>query len=287
MAEDHVSMSSHGKTVRAFVKGYNKSVVLNSLTRESMGIIAYSLDTIGESLSAIVAAFEEMRATSEATAANTGQIDGMMDRIVQDNQTTGEDIELRMKDLEAANEGSVRLSGLFGGLADKARKIETLTGSIRDVSDRTNILAINASIEAARAGTVGKGFRIIANEVRTLAGQTNDFAQNIEGSIAEFDAMVKDISTELYRFTDLLKTFRESFGKVLDSFAGNARSIDEAGRFLGGIAASTKEESQALNAGLDSLEGISGSLKDTRVVIAALMKSYSALDTLMDKEELR
>jgi methyl-accepting chemotaxis protein len=252
-----------------------------------MGIIAFSLNTIGESLSAIVAAFEEMRATSEATAGNAEQIDGMMERIVSDNQSTGTEITQRMEDIRAATTASTRLGSLFGGLSEKARDIETLTLSIRDVSDKTNILAINASIEAARAGSVGKGFRIIANEVRSLAGQTDEFAQTIEQSISEFNNMVKDIAAELYRFTELLATFRESFGNVLGRFDENAKSIDEAGNFLGHIASSTKEESEALNSGLYSLEGISNSLEDTRVVIAALMKGYSALDSLMDRERLR
>ncbi len=287
MSGDSISMESHGKTVRAFVKGYNKSVVLNSLTRESMAILAFSLNTIEENLNSIVSAFEEIRATSEASAANAEKIDEMMGGIVQGNQNTGEDIKERISEVAHASEGSQRLSALFEDLSEKAIQIKSHTNSIQDVSDRTNILAINASIEAARAGNVGKGFRIIANEVRTLASQTNDFAKTIENTIAEFNNVVQDISEELGHFTKVLATFRESFGRVLGSFDENMHAIDDAGNHLAHIAASTKEESLALNSGLNSLSDISHSLKDTNVVISSLIKSYGALDALMDKEDLR
>jgi methyl-accepting chemotaxis protein len=270
--------------LRRFVKGYNKSVVLHSVTLRSLDIIGHNMARIGENLSSIVSAFEEIRATSQTTSGNADRIDTMMDDILTKNAKTGEGISERVAEVDKAANGAARLSTLFTQLTEKAGSIASATGDIKDVSDRTNILAINASIEAARAGSVGKGFRIIANEVRTLAGQTGDFAKSIETTIDDFQAVVGEISTELHGFTQMLGSFRESFGEVLESFRDNAQSVDKAGGLLGQISSSIREETSALTDGLTSLESISTSLTDARVVFGALLQTYGNLDKILDKE---
>jgi methyl-accepting chemotaxis protein len=278
---------NYSLTIRRFVKGYNKSIVLNTVTTKSLGIIGHNLEGIGSNLSTIVSAFEEIRATSETTAGNADRIDHMMDGILSKNSVTGDGITERVADVNKAADGAARLSVLFADLAEKASRIESVTGEIQDVSDRTNILAINASIEAARAGTVGKGFRIIANEVRNLAGQTSDFAKTIETTIDDFKSVVGEINEELRGFTGMLSTFRESFNTILEGFQDNARSVDETGKFLNQISGSIHEETTALTDGLRSLESISTSLKDTQVVFDALLKTYGSLDKILDKEGQR
>ena len=275
---------NEARAIQLFVKGYNKSVVLNTVTIKSLDIIGYNLEKIGSNLNAIVAAFEEIRATSQTTSGNADRIDTMMDGILSKNSQTGEGITKRVSEINKAVEGAGRISTLFNDLAEKARSIASVTGAIQDVSDRTNILAINASIEAARAGTVGKGFRIIANEVRTLAGQTGDFAKTIETTIEDFQSVVGEITAELGGFTTMLGTFRESFQAIMASFQDNAKSVDDAGAFLNQISGSIREETIALTDGLKSLEDISTSLKDTRVVFGALLKTYGNLDSILEKE---
>lgn len=285
--DNTTSFENSSLALRKLVGGYNKSIVLNTVTLRSLDIIGYNLERIGSGLSTIVAAFEEIRATSQNTSQNADKIDSMMDGILTKNASTGTEITQRVQDINQAVEGTARLSALFADLAEKAKSIASVTGSIQDVSDRTNILAINASIEAARAGTVGKGFRIIANEVRTLAGQTGDFAKTIETTISDFESVVGQITEELQGFTKVLESFKQSFATVLDSFQTNAKAIDEAGAFLNQISGSIREETTALTDGLSSLEKISTSLKDTNVVFAALLKTYGNLDTLLDKEGSR
>lgn len=284
MNELEAIFENESLAIKRFVKGYNKSVVLNAVTIHSLDIISHNLNGIGSNLSSIVAAFEEIRATSETTSGNSDRIDQMMDGILTKNAVTGEGINQRVTDVDKAAESAARLAALFTDLTEQARSIVSVTGAIQDVSDRTNILAINASIEAARAGNVGKGFRIIANEVRTLAGQTGDFAKTIETTIDDFQSVVGEITKELQGFTSMLATFRESFREILMGFQDNARSVDETGQFLNQISGSIREETVALTEGLSSLESISTSLKDTQVVFGALLKTYGTLDSILDKE---
>ena len=274
-------LGNYRDAIDGFAVGYNKSVVLSTVTDRTLKILDSSIDSVHSSLSSVVSAFEEIRATSQSTADNAERIDGMMSGILVKNTGMDDSVGLRMGEVERAAADARSIASLFDTLRAKAEIIESVALSIRDVSDRTNILAINASIESARAGSVGKGFRIIANEVRNLAGQTGDFAKQIEGTIGEFGRSVSQIDAAMREFTALLERFRTSFTDVQTNFRENARDIDGAGQLLTQIAGSIKEETLALTDGLDSLETISSSMKDTQAVFGALSASYGFLDSLL------
>lgn len=274
-------LSNYQEAIDRLAAGYNKSVVLDAVTNHSLEILAISVEGMEASLSSIVTAFEEIRATSQSTAGNAERIDAMMGDILSQNARTDGDVSARVEEVEEATKGARRIAGLFGELRQKTQRIEEVTLSIRDVSERTSILAINASIEAARAGSVGKGFRIIANEVRNLSTKTGEFAEQIEGTTSEFRSTVAAIDGQMREFLALLERFRTSFAEVLVNFKDNASKVDEAGRFLSEISGSIREETLALTDGLDSLEGISVSMKDTRAVFGAISKSHAFLDELL------
>lgn len=280
---DQEVLDNYREAVDRFAVGYNKSVVLSAVTDRTLKILDSSIAGVHDSLSSVVAAFEEIRATSQSTAENAERIDTTMEGILALNNGMNESVSKRMEEVDRALAGAKSIAALFDELAGKAESIAGVSLSIRDVSDRTNILAINASIEAARAGNVGKGFRIIANEVRTLAGQTGDFAKQIESTIGEFSKSVAQIDAAMKEFSSLLAAFRGSFSEDLESFRGNARDIDGAGQLLSQISGSIKEETQALTEGLGSLETISTSMKDTQAVFGALSSSYDFLDGLLAK----
>ncbi len=282
MADDIAS--NYAEAIRRFTVGYNKGIVLSSITRHSMEILDDSMDHIESGLSAVVAAFEEIRATSGSTSANAERIDAMMADVLGGNAGLASGITERMGDVERGVAVARNLGSMFEALRTKTNGVAGITGAIQDVSDRTNILAINASIEAARAGSVGKGFRIIANEVRTLAGQTSDFARQIETSLGELSGAVGDIAARMDEFVALFTRFRESFAEVRANSDENAGSLEQAGRFLQEISGAIKEETVALGDGLHSLESISANVKETHAVFGALRSSHEFLDTLLDKE---
>jgi methyl-accepting chemotaxis protein len=276
-------LGNYRDAIDRFTVGYNKSVVLSTVTDHTLKILDSSIEGVHSSLSTVVAAFEEIRATSQSTADNAERIDGMMSGILGKNAGMDGSVGKRMEEVERAAADAKSIAALFAELRSKAEIIGGVALSIRDVSDRTNILAINASIESARAGSVGKGFRIIANEVRNLAGQTGDFAKQIEGTIGDFGRSVSQIDAAMREFTSLLERFRASFSDVLGNFKENAQDIDGASQLLSQISGSIKEETQALTEGLDSLETISTSMKETQAVFGALSTSYSFLDTLLER----
>lgn len=282
--EDEIAIrDNYARAIELFTIGYNKSVVLQSVTNHSMSILDEAMANIEAGLTSIVAAFEEIRATSTSIAGNTERINEMMQEILGNNNSVNSSIAERMKDIEYGAQTAQEIGTMFGELQEKTKGITGITSAIQDVSDRTNILAINASIEAARAGAVGKGFRIIANEVRSLAGQTGNFAKEIEANINDFASTVNTIANKMNEFVIMLTRFKDSFASVLAASDENTDNANKTGQLLTQITGSMKEETQALGDGLTSLERISNNAKDTHAVFKALRNSHNFLDTLLNK----
>ena len=264
---------------------YHKSVVLDFVTTRSFEIIDESMRRLQSGFDTIVSAFEEIQATGSTSSANTGRVNGMMSDILNNNKKLHAEINERVGELEEASVNARNAASSFEVLKERTSDVADMLAGIQDVSVKTGILAINASIEAARAGKVGSGFRIIANEVRSLATQTGDFTQKIEAKLNEFRASVDEINKSMTLFIELFSRFQQSFTGVLNNFNENAETLNDAGNSLAEITASVKEQALAMQEGLRSLEKVNGSLHDTKAILDVVQTSHAFLDTLLDQKQ--
>jgi methyl-accepting chemotaxis protein len=112
-----------------------------------------------------------------------------------------------LKDL---NVGVVEASNKIQALSNQAVEIQNITNVIDGISGQTNLLALNAAIEAARAGEQGRGFAVVADEVRALASKTAEATKQIGG-------MLTDITTETELITNVIQKVVEQTNTVVDS----------------------------------------------------------------------
>ncbi len=180
-----------------------------------------------------------LRSTTDPLTADLVEIRGETAEMVAVARThdramnTGEDLERidalggRVREDMASlarltHESHQVVEGHFAALARRLETVLTLCGQIEEVSAKINVLSINASIEAARAGAAGRGFKVIATEVKNLAQSTSELLtqilDNVRSTKDMFGTVGKDLGDKKAGVSELLAQQEDSFGEFRSRF---------------------------------------------------------------------
>ena len=133
-----------------------------------------------------------------------------------------------------------RLQGNVDLLEKRSGEITDIISAISGISGKTNLLALNASIEAARAGNAGKGFAVVAEEIRDLSEQTQEQTNSISALVHEIQSQIMETVKEIQRYGEIFNRNIDVSAKVQEAFAQMGSNI----RVLGEINLRLSDELQ-------------------------------------------
>ncbi len=237
----------------------------------------YSMNQQETKLEQVATAMNEMTATVQEVARHAGEASGsaqaadeeanrgrmIVSEVVQVINDLASEVEATASTIQRLEEDTVQI----GGVLDV----------IRGIAEQTNLLALNAAIEAARAGEQGRGFAVVADEVRTLASRTQDSTQEIQ-------SMIERLQSGARQAVAAMEQGQQRTGQAVDT----ARSADEALQAITTAVATIAQMNTQIATAADEQSAVAEEINQNVTVISSLAgeAAQSAEHTAASSQEL-
>ncbi|MEM0982328.1 MAG: methyl-accepting chemotaxis protein [Planctomycetota bacterium] len=281
-------------TLRALISDVASAV---TEVRRSTGEITESSGVLARSIGEQSGEMEDVRRAVEAMTGSLGEV---ADRTSSANNAAAKSGELAenggrvvqstIAEMQEIEQSVGAAAQSIDGLGKQSEQIGEIVVTINDIAEQTNLLALNAAIEAARAGEHGRGFAVVADEVRKLADRTTAATSEIGGSIEAIRTGVSDAVTRIEDGTSKVRSGVERAGEASENLSMIVESGHQVRELVGSVASATTEQTEqasSIRESVDRINRITGETAQTSERAASVAQSLAekteALSTLVSR----
>ena len=262
-----------GQVQRSGIQVTSSSTELAATAREQEATMSTQVEStreavkLGEEISGVAM---ELVETMQQVAAKFQETAGFASK----GQTDLTRMEEAMGNMEAASKS---ISSRLGAINEKAENITNVVTTITKVADQTNLLSLNAAIEAEKAGEYGRGFNVVAREIRRLADQTAVATLDIDQMVQEMHSAVSAGVMEMDKFIAEVNLSAEDVGKISSQLARIIEQVQALSPSFENVNVSMGLQSENARKINSSIANLSEEMQTTT---ESLRKSFSAIEQL-------
>ena len=222
-------------------------------------------------IDSMASAVEEFSATAQNIADGMQRTERLVQENAQQTRTGTQAMQGASGALEQIADSLASTAELIKGLDDRSQQIGGIIGVISGIAEQTNLLALNAAIEAARAGEQGRGFAVVADEVRQLAGRTSEATREISQMIGAVQGETQRAMGAIDEGNRLMEQGLARNADVAQALRSIDQQVAEAVEQFSGIAQATAEQSTtatALSRNIQAIAVDNAAQRDAAEVLA-------------------
>ncbi|KPA16568.1 methyl-accepting chemotaxis protein [Candidatus Magnetomorum sp. HK-1] len=260
----------------------------------NINTIAASSEEMSVNAANVSSSAEELSTNMNTVASAVEQMTASMN-VIANNAKDGSKVAIQAKDM--SNEATVSMNTL----GEAAREIGKVTDVIKRIAEQTNLLALNATIEAASAGDAGKGFAVVANEIKELANQSaqaaEDIAKRIDGvqsntedavnvikqvaeTITNINESVKGITISVEEQTQSTNEIAQNIAEANSGVTNIAISISEVAKGTTEMSSNTSEAAKGANEVSTNISGVNQAAVETNEISQQIKTSAGELSSI-------
>lgn len=230
-----------GKVAHVTDKVASASVELSATAEE----ISKGTDTLTARASQTAAAVEEMNATVSQVAQHSNKAAALAQDTVETAKTGGAVVSDTIAGMQQLSDAVSQSADIITALGKSSDQIGEIVRVIEDIADQTNLLALNAAIEAARAGEQGRGFAVVADEVRKLAERTTKATKEIGDMIRQIQHDTRGAVESMQHGTERVAGGVSLVNQTGEALSNIVRMVTESAEMIRQIAVASEEQSVA------------------------------------------
>lgn len=233
-----------------------------------------------DAASEAAASIEELSTSIGTVAKHAAEMEMMSKSTVEDTGQGNADLHKLAQEMEAVYAAVGDIAGTVDKFVRSAEAIGEMTQQVREIAEQTNLLALNAAIEAARAGEQGRGFAVVADEVRKLAEKSAESASRIDSITASIGAHSKEVRDAIHKGNESLEHSRGHVGEVVRALARAITSLTHTTEGIQEIVGCVLDQNAASNGISSNVEKIVQMIRENHSQVERADDAARALDHL-------